>query len=61
MQVYLKYETDLFAVKCKEKWEMDIKIANAKLGFYVDVNRNTCLKLREMPGNMMYLKYQPQL
>lgn len=40
---------------------MDIKIANAKLGFYVDVNRNTCLKLREMPGNMMYLKYQPQL
>lgn len=61
MQVYLKYEFDLFAIKCKEKSEINIKIANTKLGFYVDVNRNTCLKFREMPDDFMYLKYQPQL
>lgn len=61
MQVYLKYEIDLFTVKCREKSEIDIKIANTKVGFYVDVNRKVCFKFREMPDDIMYLKYQPQL
>lgn len=61
MQMYLKYEIDLFTVKCRKKSEIDIKIANTKVGFYVDVNRKLCFKFREMPDDIMYLKYQPQL